>query len=161
MTHQLKDFSEMFLWRRASATNCRDDLRGAVVDGFRFPVPVLQAGRSRAAGSDGEVRQQVKLAFMDFPLREIHPRAQAAAEAARCANEQGKFWEYHDLLYADQTRLDTSGLIASARGLGMNEKAFQSCLDSGKFKANIDANLAQGQSVGVAGTPAFSSMACS
>jgi protein-disulfide isomerase len=92
---------------------------------------------------------------MDFPLREIHPRAQAAAEAARCANEQGKFWEYHDVLYADQSRLDTPGLIATARGLGMSEKAFQSCLDSGRFKAKIEADLAEGQKVGVSGTPGF------
>ena len=98
---------------------------------------------------------RVKLAYLDFPLREIHPQAQTAAEAARCAGEQGKFWEYHDALYAEQSKLDGPGLLAHARLLHLDEKSFQSCLDSGKFKSKIDADLAQGSKVGVAGTPGF------
>src|SRR5262245_7696554 len=75
----------------------------------------------------------VKLAYMDFPLREIHPRAQQAAEASRCAGEQGKFWEYHDALYADSSKLEQSDLINRARALRLDDRAFQSCLASGKF----------------------------
>jgi len=97
----------------------------------------------------------VKLAYMDFPLREIHPRAQKAAEASRCAGEQGKFWEYHDALYADQSKLEDADLINRARTLNLDEKVFRSCLDSGKFKSSIDADIAQGQKLGVAGTPGF------
>ncbi|HEX7797736.1 MAG TPA: thioredoxin domain-containing protein [Vicinamibacterales bacterium] len=126
-----------------------------IVEFSDFQCPFCKQAEAALQAVMTKYGSKVKLAFMDFPLREIHPRAQAAAEAARCANEQGKFWEYHDVLYADQTKLDTPGLIASARGLGMNDKAFQSCLDSGKFKEKIDADLALGQSVGVAGTPGF------
>jgi protein-disulfide isomerase len=78
------------------------------------------------------------LDFRDFPLREIHPQAQIAAEAARCACDQGKFWEFHDALFADQSKLDEAALIAQARVLGLNERSFQSCLTSGKFKAKIE-----------------------
>ncbi len=98
---------------------------------------------------------RVKLAYLDFPLREIHPEAQRAAEAARCAGEQGKFWEYHDALYAEQSKLDGAELLTRARALHLDEKAFQSCLDSGKFKSKIEADLEQGRKVGVAGTPGF------
>src|SRR6267154_2270781 len=98
---------------------------------------------------------RVKLAYLDFPLRDIHPLAQSAAEAARCAGEQGKFWEYHDALYADQSKLDGAELLTRARALKLDEKSFQSCVSSGKFKSKIDADLEQGRKVGVAGTPGF------
>ena len=62
----------------------------------------------------------VALAFRDMPITQIHPFAQGAAEAARCAGEQGKFWEYHDLLFADQGALDRSGLIAKAAKLQLD-----------------------------------------
>jgi protein-disulfide isomerase len=98
---------------------------------------------------------QVKLAFLDFPMRSLHPQAQIAAEAARCAEQQGKFWQYHDVLFADQTKLDEAGLAQSARGLGLDENSFQSCLKSGKFKAQIEHDVQEGTKAGVVGTPAF------
>ena len=98
---------------------------------------------------------RVKIAYLDFPLREIQPQAQRAAEAARCAGEQGKFWEYHDALYAEQSKLDGAELLTRARALNLDQKSFQSCLDSGKFKSKIEADLEQGRKVGVAGTPGF------
>jgi protein-disulfide isomerase len=98
---------------------------------------------------------RVKLAFRDFPMRAIHPRAQTAAEASRCAEEQGKFWEYHDALFADQSKLDATGLASTARSMGLDEKSFQSCLASGKFKAQIETDLQDGGKAGVAGTPGF------
>jgi protein-disulfide isomerase len=98
---------------------------------------------------------QVKLAFLDFPMRSLHAQAQIAAEAARCAEQQGKFWQYHDVLFADQTKLDEAGLAQSARGLGLDENSFQSCLKSGKFKAQIEHDVQEGTKAGVVGTPAF------
>ena len=98
---------------------------------------------------------RVKLAYMDFPLREIHTQAQPAAEAARCAGEQGKFWEYHDALYRDQSKLNGTELLTHARTLNLDGKSFQSCLDSGKFKSKVEADLEQGKKLGVAGTPGF------
>jgi len=69
--------------------------------------------------------------------------------------EQGKFWEYHDALYAEQSKLDGAELLTRARALNLDEKSFQSCLNSGKFKSKIEADLEQGRKVGVAGTPGF------
>src|SRR5258705_5062029 len=64
----------------------------------------------------------VALAFRDYPLSQIHPLAQGAAEASRCAGEQGKFWEDHDLLFGDQAGLDRNGLIAKAAKLQLDAK---------------------------------------
>jgi len=77
------------------------------------------------------------------------------AEAARCAGEQGKFWEYHDALFADQSKLKEAEPAAHARTLGLDENSFQSCLASGKYKAKVEADLQDGSKAGVAGTPGF------
>lgn len=98
---------------------------------------------------------QVALAFRDFPLSSIHAQAYGAAEASRCALEQGKFWEYHDLLFADQGALEKAGLLASAKKLQLDEKQFDTCLSSGKFKAQIEQDTADGRRAGVTGTPGF------
>lgn len=98
---------------------------------------------------------QVALAFRDYPLTAIHPQAYGAAEASRCALEQGKFWEYHDLLFSDQGGLEKAGLLASAKKLQLDEKQFDACLASGKFKAQIEQDTADGRRAGVTGTPGF------
>src|SRR5215471_3061161 len=97
----------------------------------------------------------VKLAFLDFPLSEIHGQAGSAAEASRCAGEQGKFWEYHDRLFADASKLDEASLIERAQKLRLDKSTFRSCLTSGKFQQDIQANREQGVEAGVTGTPAF------
>jgi protein-disulfide isomerase len=78
-----------------------------------------------------------------------------AAEASRCAGEQGKFWEYHDLLFANPDRLNRDGLVEHARDLKLDEKQFDSCLSSGKYKAEIEEDLQEGIRAGVSGTPGF------
>jgi protein-disulfide isomerase len=98
---------------------------------------------------------RIRLAYLDFPLTEIHPHAEKAAEAARCAGDQGKFWEYHDDLFADQSKLDEASLIGRAQNLHLDETAFRSCLSSGKFKHDIEVNRKEGNKAGVTGTPAY------
>jgi protein-disulfide isomerase len=98
---------------------------------------------------------RVKLAFLDFPLSEIHGQAETAAEAARCAGEQAKFWEYHDSLFKEPSKLDEASLIDRAQKLRLDQGAFRSCLTSGKFQQDIQANRDQGVEAGVTGTPAF------
>lgn len=97
----------------------------------------------------------VALAYRDMPLSQIHPLARQAAEAARCAGEQGKFWEYHDLLFADQSKLDQPGLMDKARTLKLDERQFESCLTAEKFKAQIQQDSQDGKRAGVNGTPGF------
>ena len=98
---------------------------------------------------------QVKLAFRDFPIQNIHPHAQRAAEAAHCAAEQGKFWEYHDLLFEQQDVLPNADHGKHAKALGLEAGAFQACLDSRKYKEKVERNYADGVKAGVSGTPAF------
>lgn len=97
----------------------------------------------------------VALAFRDMPLPQIHPFAMGAAEASRCAGEQGKFWEYHDLLFGDQSHLDRTELVEKARTLKLDEKQFDSCLASEKYKAQILRDAQEGMLAGVSGTPGF------
>jgi protein-disulfide isomerase len=98
---------------------------------------------------------KVSLAYRDFPLPQIHPQAEMAAEAARCAGERGKFWEYHDLLFTDPPRLDKTSLIGDARSLGLDEDQFSACLTTQKFKPQIDADAQAASRLGVDGTPTF------
>ncbi len=98
---------------------------------------------------------RVSVAYRDLPLREIHPQAQLAAEASRCAGEQGKFWEYHDLLFTNPDKLNRDGLVEQARSLKLDEKQFDSCLSNGKYKAQVEQDLQEGMRAGVTGTPGF------
>ena len=98
---------------------------------------------------------QVKLAFRDFPLGSIHPYAEKAAEAARCAGKQGKFWEFHDALFASQAKLGEPELNAIAQTLALDEYSFQSCLASGEYKAQILRDQEDGRKAGISSTPGF------
>jgi protein-disulfide isomerase len=98
---------------------------------------------------------RVRVSFRDFPLFQSHGQAMTAAQAARCAAEQGKFWEYHDMLFADPGKLSEEGLVQSARTLHLNASAFEACLASGKFKGQIETDIRAGVNTGVRATPTF------
>ena len=96
----------------------------------------------------------VRIVFRDFPM-DSHPAARVAAEAARCANDQGKFWEYHDLLFANQGKLGVDALKQYAQQLSLNADDFSTCLTSRKHKAAVDRDIEDGRKVAVSGTPTF------
>ena len=98
---------------------------------------------------------RVKLAYRDFPLDRLHPRARKAAEAARCANEQGKFWEYHDKLYLGGADTSPEKLRALAQETGMNVSIFEQCFASGKHGSEVDKDVARATHLGVTSTPSF------
>lgn len=109
---------------------------------------------------------QVKFVYRDFPLRSIHPWAQKAAEAAECADDQGKFWPYHDLIFQNQDALNSTlqsqgltgvqdSLKTFAADLSLDTATFDDCLDSGKYTSEVDKDLQDGQAAGVTGTPGF------
>jgi protein-disulfide isomerase len=97
---------------------------------------------------------KVRIVFRQFPLN-FHQFAQKAAEASLCANEQGKFWQMHDAMFANQQALAVEQLKAKAVELGMNADQFNSCLDQGKYASQIQADLDAGTKAGVNGTPAM------
>lgn len=96
---------------------------------------------------------QVRFAFRDFPLP-MHPNARPAAEAAHCAGAQGKFWEYHDKLFASSD-LSAQQLGTFADDLGLDRKKFDECLTKDTFVPAIDKDLAEGNDLGINGTPVF------
>src|SRR6266550_430135 len=98
---------------------------------------------------------KVSLAYQDFPLREAHPHAQSAAEASRCAGEQGRFWEYHDLLFGNASRQSRDDLLENARKLALDEKRFAACMDSGEYRQQVEQDVQVGVRIGLSGTPSF------
>jgi len=97
---------------------------------------------------------KVKFVYRDFPL-DFHQYAEKAAEAAECAHEQGKFWEYHDKLFNNQQALDVTNLKKYAKDLGLNSSEFDDCLDSGKMASEVQEDLQDGTALGISGVPSF------
>ncbi len=97
---------------------------------------------------------KVRIIFRDFPLP-IHKEAPKAAEAASCANEQGKFWEMHDKLFNNQNNLQIQDLKRYAADIGLDLADFNQCLDSGKYAKEWQEDMADGSRYGVSGTPTF------
>lgn len=97
----------------------------------------------------------IRVVFRDFPILQIHPQAAKAAEAGQCANDQNKFWEMHDLMFANQQRLDVASLKEHAATVGLDATAFATCLDSGKYAEEWKKDSEDAQAAGVQSTPAF------
>lgn len=96
---------------------------------------------------------KVRMVYRDFPLS-FHPSAMPAAEASECAKEQGKFWLYHDALFNRQAQLSTLNYVSLAKELGLNEMQFKSCVETHKYKSEIENDYQDGLAAGVDGTPA-------
>jgi protein-disulfide isomerase len=98
---------------------------------------------------------KVRWVFRDLPLVSLHPGAPKAHEAARCAADQGKFWEYHDLLFERSPRHSPDDLKQYAQDLKLDGPAFAQCLESGKHVAAVEKDTAEGVRLGLTGTPSF------
>ena len=125
-----------------------------IVEFTDFQCPFCKATEATLKQLHDKYGDKIRLVHMDFPLP-FHSHALDAAKAARCANEQGKFWQFHDALFADQSKLAPADLKATAKTLGMNSAKFDTCFDSAKYDSQIKADQAVGEKVGVDGTPAF------
>jgi protein-disulfide isomerase len=112
---------------------------------------------ARVAPTIKRLREQygdrLRIVWKDFPLTAIHPEAFKAAEAGQCAREQGKFWEYHDLLFANQAALDQASLKKHAASAGLNTSTFDACLDAAKHTSRVQQHLDAGNRLGVSSTP--------
>lgn len=98
---------------------------------------------------------KVRFVWKDFPLTSIHPEASKASEAAHCAGDQGKYWEFHDVLFANQRALQVDRLKGYAKDLGLEAEAFASCLDSGKYASRVGTGLQEATALGLASTPSI------
>jgi protein-disulfide isomerase len=126
-----------------------------IVEFSDFQCPFCRRLQPTLKGLLARYEGKVSLAYRDFPLRGMHGQAELGAESSRCASEQGKFWEYHDLLFANPDKLNRSGLLELARSIKLDEGQFQSCLSSGKHRAEVEKDLQDGIRAGVMGTPAI------
>lgn len=104
---------------------------------------------------------KVKLVYRDYPLA-FHPMAEPSAQAAECADEQGKYWEFHDKIFAEQDKKGQGTITYTVQDLklwasetGLDAGKFNQCLDSGKYKAEVQKDFDDGGKAGVSGTPSF------
>jgi len=111
-------------------------------------LPTLQELKRRY-GAD------VFIEYKQFPIVSLHPEAQQAAEASECARDQGQFWQYHDLLFFNQNKMERKDFIDHAQQLGLDITLFNTCLDSRKKQQVVEQHLAEGLQRGVRGTPTF------
>jgi protein-disulfide isomerase len=98
---------------------------------------------------------KIRFVYRHLPLTSIHPNAMPAAEASMCANEQGKFWEFHNAMFADQTSLGPDFYVQIAQNLGLDMTAFQDCLANDKYSAEIQKDSDFALNLGVNSTPTF------
>jgi len=98
---------------------------------------------------------QVHVIYRDFPLTDVHPGADLAAQAGECAQEQDMFWEFHDKIYADDDDLTQENMLRTASAVGLDEEEFATCLLSGRFEDEVNEDLRAGAAAGVVGTPTF------
>jgi protein-disulfide isomerase len=97
----------------------------------------------------------IRFIYRDFPIPELHEGADLAAAGGECAREQGKFWEYHDFVFGHQAAFTSDLLVSYADEIGLDTKKFSSCLNSAKYEAEVQTDLADGVKAGARGTPTF------
>lgn len=143
----------------------RDGAKVVMIEFSDFQCPFC---RKFWRESFGQIKQnyidtgKVKFVYRDFPLTSLHPSSEVSAEAGSCANEQGKFWEMHDKIFVEQEKLgqgtvqfSSADLKKWAGEIGLNSRQFNSCLDTGKYKSEVEKDLSDGTTAGVQGTPTF------
>ncbi len=126
-----------------------------IVEFSDFQCPYCKTATATLKQVLDKYPDKVRLIFRDFPLVSLHPQAPKAHEAARCAADQGKFWEYHDLLFERSPRMSPQDLKKYAQDLKLDPAAFASCLDDGKYTAEVDKDTQEGAGLGLTGTPSF------
>ncbi len=124
-----------------------------VVEYADYECPYCQQVYSTIQRLETEYKGKVAFAYKDMPLP-MHTHAQKAAEAAQCAGEQGKYWEYHDVLFSSK-ELEVPALKQDAASLKLDTAAFNKCLDSGETAPKIKSEAEEAQKLGLQGTPAF------
>lgn len=98
---------------------------------------------------------KLKFIMREFPLTSIHPQAVVASMAALCAKDQGNYWGMHDILFANQKKLDSESIKSYGETIGLDQVQFLACMDDGKYRDRVQKDLEEGQGLGIRGTPSF------
>jgi protein-disulfide isomerase len=130
------------------------DAKVTIVEFSDFECPFCTRAEDTVKQVMQKYEGKVRLVYRDFPLP-FHPNAAKAAEAARCAGDQGKYWEMHEKLFANQKALEPAALKGYAKDLGIDQGKFDKCLDSGEKAKLVADDRKAGEDAGVSGTPAF------
>lgn len=133
----------------------RDDALVTIVEFMDFQCPPCKKASETVKEILTTQGDKARLVFRNFPRVEKHPYAVKAAEAAFCAHDQGKFWEYSKLLFENQRDLGEENLVRLAKEIGLDAEAFKSCLLSGVHGRRIIADMQLGRELGVARVPTF------
>jgi protein-disulfide isomerase len=142
-------------------TDNRDHIRGpqtapvTLTEYGDYQCPYCGQAHAILQALMGTVGDQVRLVFRNFPLQTVHPDAELAAEAAEAAGAQGLFWEMHDMLYENQSRLSEPDLFSYAASLGLDMDRFAADLAAHRFEPRVREDFASGVRSGVNGTPTF------
>ena len=149
-------------------TSTRYDVRGdggfsrgpkdapvTIVEFSDFQCPFCKTANATVKQVLDKYPGKVRLVFRDYPIASLHPQAPKAHEAARCAGDQAKFWEYHDVLFERSPKMSPQDLKQYALDLKLDAAAFDQCLDSGKHAAGVDKDFQEGAGLGLTGTPSF------
>jgi protein-disulfide isomerase len=139
----------------------RDHVQGpatapvTLVEYADYECPYSRRAYHVIKGLQRELGDQLRFVYRNFPLRDIHPHAQHAAEAAEAAANQGKFWEMHDYLFEHQGALDDEHLRQYAAALGLDTERFNQDMAQHRYAGQIEDDLLGGIQSGVRGTPTF------
>jgi protein-disulfide isomerase len=126
-----------------------------IIEFSDFHCPFCSKAQTALAQVMARYGDRVKLVYRHFPIDQLHPQARRASEAAACANDQGKFWTYHDQLYTAGADANPARLKALAQAAGLDVQAFDQCLSSGKHQQAVQKDVDEATRLGIGGTPAF------
>lgn len=132
-----------------------ENARVTIVEFEDFQCPFCKAVQPTIKDLLKQYDGKVRLLHKDLPLEDLHPQARQAAEAARCARDQGKFWEYYDKLYSYSPKLSAENLKSYAKEVRLNVESFDQCFASGKYRGAVQKDLNDGMQLGLTGTPTF------
>lgn len=126
-----------------------------IVEFGDFQCPYCREAEASLRTIMNRYPDDVRIVFRNLPLTQIHPNAKTAAEAAVCADRQGKFWEMHDAMYEDQSALSADSLESTAARLGLNRASFTACLEDGAAARSLEIDGKAALELGLDGTPYF------
>lgn len=131
------------------------DAKLTIVEFADFGCPYSRRASSAIRSLALTYGDRIRFVYRDFPIAELHPDAVLAAEAGECADEQGKFWAYHDILFQNQNDLSRAALRQYADAVGLDRAKFDRCLGSGTQRNEVSEDIQAGIDAGVVGTPTF------
>ena len=126
-----------------------------IVEFSDFQCPFCQRAKPVLDEVERRHPNDVRIVYRHLPLDSLHPRARASAEAAACAEEGGKFWQYHDMLFANNRALSDADLRKYAGQVGLDSEAFDECVRTRRHQAAVEADAQEAKKLGISGTPAF------